>query len=260
MTARPAPRDGSSEATTVPTRSTPGMSGEMRATRLPGRVTMPVLVVDGRPLDPDGDLAGGRGRRGPVVRTPASMVSPVRVTTKAEKVSGSEPAPARPAPVGMGREGHRGYRTDSMSGQPASGDGEEVTGDPVEADFGWWPSPWSASVVAAGKVSRSGLQADGDWLYWIREPARRRRPPGGGAGPAGTSLRSTSSPAAVSVRSRVHEYGGGAATVVGGVLFYVDQADQRWYRWPDRRGRPPIALHPRVAGRRVRPSATPTAG
>jgi dipeptidyl aminopeptidase/acylaminoacyl peptidase len=41
------------------------------------------------------------------------------------------------------------------------------------------------------------------------------------------------SPPGVSVRSRVHEYGGGAATVWNGVLFYVDQADQRWYRAAD---------------------------
>ncbi len=38
------------------------------------------------------------------------------------------------------------------------------------------------------------------------------------------------SPVGVSVRSRVHEYGGGAATVTGGTVFYVDQADQHWYR------------------------------
>jgi dipeptidyl aminopeptidase/acylaminoacyl peptidase len=34
----------------------------------------------------------------------------------------------------------------------------------------------------------------------------------------------------VSIRSRAHEYGGGAFRVDQGVLFYVDQADQRWYR------------------------------
>ncbi len=50
--------------------------------------------------------------------------------------------------------------------------------------------------------------------------------PGGppGAGPVEVS------PPGVSVRSRVHEYGGGAATVAGGVLFYVDQDDQAWHR------------------------------
>ena len=37
------PTDGSAESSTVPTRSTPGTRGEIRATRLPGRVTMPSL-------------------------------------------------------------------------------------------------------------------------------------------------------------------------------------------------------------------------
>ena len=85
--------------------------------------------------------------------------------------------------------------------------------------------------MAAGKVSRSGLQADGRLGLLVGEPPgrraaarwwsryRRRHGPPVDVSPAG-----------VSVRSRVHEYGGGAATVPDGVLFYVDQADQRWYR------------------------------
>jgi dipeptidyl aminopeptidase/acylaminoacyl peptidase len=52
------------------------------------------------------------------------------------------------------------------------------------------------------------------------------------------------SPIGTSVRSRVHEYGGAAATVVDGVLFYVDQADQRWYRVPVGHDVPPLALTP----------------
>jgi dipeptidyl aminopeptidase/acylaminoacyl peptidase len=84
-------------------------------------------------------------------------------------------------------------------------------------------------VVAAGKVSRSGLQVDSGSVYWSesrpdqggRQVVVRAEP---GLPPADVS------PAGVSVRSRVHEYGGGAATVSDGVLFYVDQADQQWYR------------------------------
>jgi dipeptidyl aminopeptidase/acylaminoacyl peptidase len=95
--------------------------------------------------------------------------------------------------------------------------------------FGWWPSPLSASAVAAGKVSRSGLQADGEWLYWSES-----RPDEGGrqvvvrCHPDGSP--EDVSPAGVSVRSRVHEYGGAAAVVRDGELFYVDQSDQQWYR------------------------------
>jgi dipeptidyl aminopeptidase/acylaminoacyl peptidase len=52
------------------------------------------------------------------------------------------------------------------------------------------------------------------------------------------------SPPTVSLRSRVHEYGGGAATVSGDALYYVDQADQRLYRSTPGDGHPPVPLTP----------------
>jgi len=89
----------------------------------------------------------------------------------------------------------------------------------------------SASSVAAGKVSRSGLESDADAVYWTES-----RPEQGGRQVVVRCRRGADpvevSPAGVSVRSRVHEYGGGQATVADGVLFYVDQTDQRWYRVP----------------------------
>ena len=100
---------------------------------------------------------------------------------------------------------------------------------PSESAFGWWPSPWSASDVAAGKVSRSGLQSDGDPVYWSES-----RPGEGGRQVVVRSVPGAPvtdvSPGAVSVRSRVHEYGGAAATMADGRLYFVDQGDQRWYR------------------------------
>ncbi|HEV3264903.1 MAG TPA: prolyl oligopeptidase family serine peptidase [Acidimicrobiales bacterium] len=112
--------------------------------------------------------------------------------------------------------------------------------------FGWWPSPFTAGRVAAGKVSRSGLQSDGASLFWLESrPEEGGRQvvvtDGGGGAPFDVS------PPAVSVRSQVHEYGGGAATVAGGALFYVDQADQRLYRSAIGDGRPPVPLTPESA-------------
>ncbi|HVB93507.1 MAG TPA: prolyl oligopeptidase family serine peptidase [Acidimicrobiales bacterium] len=109
--------------------------------------------------------------------------------------------------------------------------------------FGWWPSPFAAGRVATGKVSRSGLQSDGESLLWLES-----RPEDGGrqvlvTDGGGVALRDVSPPA-VSIRSRVHEYGGGAATVVGGTLFYADQVDQRLYRSTIGDRRPPIPLTP----------------
>lgn len=109
-------------------------------------------------------------------------------------------------------------------------------------------SPFAAATVAMGKVSRSGLQADGSRFYWVEgRPAEGGRQvvvgDGGGVGPVEVS------PADRSVRSRVHEYGGGAATVAGGVLFFVDQHDQQLYRCPIDGGQTePVALTGAGAG------------
>ncbi|MGO8870591.1 MAG: S9 family peptidase [Acidimicrobiales bacterium] len=127
-----------------------------------------------------------------------------------------------------------------MSGEHPADGGERPA--PVRTEpFGWWPSPWPAARVAAGKISRSGLLADGESVYWSesrpadggRQVVVRSDP---GAPPVDVS------PPGVGVRSRVHEYGGGAATMWQGSLFYVDQGDQRWHRFPLGGGSAPRAL------------------
>lgn len=114
-----------------------------------------------------------------------------------------------------------------------------------EAEFGWWPSPWSAAV-AAGKISRGGLQADAGALYWSEG-----RPDLGGRQVvmrwAGGGSPLEVSPPGANVRSRVHEYGGASFRVEQGMLYYVDQSDQRWYRTGiDGPSGPPVPLTPEV--------------
>ncbi len=119
-----------------------------------------------------------------------------------------------------------GEHASDRSGPPDDRDEGEVPA------FGWWPSAWSPELVAGGKVSRSGLQTDEGQVYWCEsrpQDAGRQVVVRAGS-PAAESQSEDISPAGVSVRSRVHEYGGGAATVHGNVLFYVDQTDQQWYR------------------------------
>jgi dipeptidyl aminopeptidase/acylaminoacyl peptidase len=97
------------------------------------------------------------------------------------------------------------------------------------APFGRWPSPLEARQAAAGKVSLSEICSDGQSVYWLES-----RPDEGGRvvfvraeGDRVVDL----SPEGVSIRSRVHEYGGGACRLVPGhergTFAYVDQADQR---------------------------------
>jgi dienelactone hydrolase len=103
---------------------------------------------------------------------------------------------------------------------------------PSGAPFGRWPSPLAADEVAAGRMSLSELQSDGAALYWLES-----RPLESGRT---VCVRYRDgrcrdhSPEGVSIRSRVHEYGGGALCVVprhrDGAFAYVDQADQRiWF-------------------------------
>ena len=120
-----------------------------------------------------------------------------------------------------------------MTSEDATGVGAGPAGRaPRSPGAGWWPSPWSAAQVAAGKVSRGGLQVDRGRVYWSESrPDEGGRQVVVGVDPAsGDGGRTEVSPPGVSVRSRVHEYGGGAATVADGAVFYVDQDDQAWYR------------------------------
>ncbi len=93
---------------------------------------------------------------------------------------------------------------------------------------GTWPSPISARSLVAGSVSISEVIPDGDDVWWAES-----RPDNAGR----TTLvrwRDGSTedvtPPEVNVRTSVHEYGGGAWWVAGGVAYYVEFADQRLRR------------------------------
>jgi dipeptidyl aminopeptidase/acylaminoacyl peptidase len=98
-------------------------------------------------------------------------------------------------------------------------------------DYGRWPSVLTAGEVARGKVALAELCSDGDALYWLES-----RPEENGRVVfvrAGDEAPRDHSPPGVSIRSRVHEYGGGAVCLVPGgtgAFAYVDQSDQRvWH-------------------------------
>ncbi len=105
----------------------------------------------------------------------------------------------------------------------------KVVSKKIEARFGAWPSPLSAEAVAEGSVRLGGLALDGDEVYWVESrPAEQgrlvllRKREGGAVEEV---VR-----APYSVRSRVHEYGGGAFTVDRGEVIFANDADQRLYR------------------------------
>ena len=108
---------------------------------------------------------------------------------------------------------------------------------PRVAPYGTWGSPLSASGVAAGGLRLGAVALDGaldgalegDDIYWLEG-----RPQEGGRYALvrrradGTITDVT--PPDTNVRTRVHEYGGGAYAVSDGVVYYVNFADQRIYR------------------------------
>ena len=101
------------------------------------------------------------------------------------------------------------------------------TTDKPLAVHGLWPSPIAAQVVAAGSLPLSQLAVDGDDLYWLEG-----RP---GEGGRTTLLRQRGAavaeltPAPFNVRTRVHEYGGGAYHAAGGAVVFSNQPDNGLY-------------------------------
>ena len=95
--------------------------------------------------------------------------------------------------------------------------------------YGSWKSPITADLIVAGTIGLGGLALDGNDVYWIEG-----RPSEGGRyvmvrrTPDGKTADVTPSP--FNVRTRVHEYGGGAFTVKNGTIYFSNFADQRLYK------------------------------
>jgi len=96
------------------------------------------------------------------------------------------------------------------------------------APYGSWRSPITAEFITTGVTGLSALTSEGDALYWLESrPAE-----------AGRSTLMTSrdgvirelTPAPYNVRSRVHEYGGGAYLATANGIYFVNFSDQNLYR------------------------------
>ncbi len=96
------------------------------------------------------------------------------------------------------------------------------------APYGSWKSPITTDLIAAGTVGLGQIALDGEDTYWIEQ-----RPSEGGRNvlvkrtPDGKTMDVT--PAPFNVRTRVHEYGGGAYIAANGAIYFSNFADQRLY-------------------------------
>lgn len=93
------------------------------------------------------------------------------------------------------------------------------------APFGSWESPITTDLITKGAVGFSGVALDGDDIYWVEQRPWEK---GRGVlvrqrGEDGTPVDLTPEP--LNVRSRVHEYGGGAFTVADGEVWFSNGGD-----------------------------------
>ncbi len=96
--------------------------------------------------------------------------------------------------------------------------------------YGSWPSPITAEMVASAGVGLREPGTNGTDVFWVESrPADggrcvlvRGRPDGDG--------KDDLTPAPFNVRSRVHEYGGGAWAASGDIVIFSNHADNRLYR------------------------------
>lgn len=94
--------------------------------------------------------------------------------------------------------------------------------------YGSWKSPITADLIVAGTIGLGQIALDGDDVYWIEgRPSEAGRSVIVRCTPDGKTLDVT--PLPFNVRTRVHEYGGGAFAVKDGIYF-SNYADQRLYK------------------------------
>ena len=102
---------------------------------------------------------------------------------------------------------------------------------PETAPYGSWKSPITSDRIVAESIRLTAVAVDGDDIFWLegrpvekgRSVLVRRRPDGSA---------SDVTPAPFNVRTRVHEYGGGAFLIADGVVYFANDADGRVYIQP----------------------------
>ncbi len=100
---------------------------------------------------------------------------------------------------------------------------------PQIAPYGSWKSPITTELMTAKTIGLGQVVLDGTDVYWLES-----RPLEGGRNalmkyaPGAKPVECL--PPEFNVRTRVHEYGGGAYAVWEGVIYFVNFADQRLYR------------------------------
>ncbi|HEX7346256.1 MAG TPA: prolyl oligopeptidase family serine peptidase [Candidatus Limnocylindrales bacterium] len=119
--------------------------------------------------------------------------------------------------------------TDRPGEEPTEDAGGAGPARPTTLPYGSWPSPIRIDDLVGDTVRLSDPWIDGDDIYWIEgRPAEGGRSVLVHRATDGTTRDVT--PAPFDVRSRAHEYGGGAYVVAGGTVLFSHVKDGRLYR------------------------------
>ena len=116
------------------------------------------------------------------------------------------------------------------------------------APYGSWKSPITSDLIVAQSIGLSGVLFDGEAVYWLE--ARPQEQGRNVVVRAGASPDDTTDivPKPFNVRTRAHEYGGGAWAIADGILYFSNFTDGRLYRLTAN-GKDPEPLTPAPPGR-----------
>jgi dipeptidyl aminopeptidase/acylaminoacyl peptidase len=97
------------------------------------------------------------------------------------------------------------------------------------APFGFWESPITSDLIVAGTIGLVATAIDREDIYWVEaRPQEAGRNVLVKYSPHQEITEIT--PLPYNIRTRVHEYGGGAFVVKDGAIFFVNFSDQRIYQ------------------------------
>lgn len=102
----------------------------------------------------------------------------------------------------------------------------------VASPYGSWKSPITSDLVVAASIRLDQIALDADAIYWTEsQPQKQGRSFIYRADEDGEAELVTPDDAnAFNVRTRAHEYGGGAFAVQNRTVYFSNFADQRLYR------------------------------
>src|ERR1700730_9389153 len=97
------------------------------------------------------------------------------------------------------------------------------------APYGSWKSPITSDLIVAQSIALSDVRLDGGTIYWLEgRPQEQGRSVVVRGGDDGQTTDITPQP--FNARTRVHEYGGGSRTVLGGIAYFSDVPHGAPYR------------------------------